>query len=82
MKSMGLNVVDEILQALVDDFPDDDAIRAQVREHREKTEGTAADIFRYAAQFLPDGPPPDDREVNPYAISLDPDRWEADGLLR
>lgn len=80
MKAMGVNIVEEILEALVREFPDDDSIRAELRGHLEKTEGTAADIFRYAAQFLPDGAPPEDRKINPYAISLDPERWEADGL--
>ena len=30
---------------------------------------------------LPDGAPDEDQKINPYAISLDPDRWEADGLF-
>ena len=37
--------------------------------------------FNRAAPALPDGAPDEDQKINPYAISLDPDRWEADGLF-
>ena len=37
--------------------------------------------FHRAAQALPDGAPDEDVTINPYAVSLDPDRWEADGLF-
>ena len=34
-----------------------------------------------AASALPDGAPDENQKINPYAISLDPERWEADGLM-
>jgi flavin-dependent dehydrogenase len=80
LKAQGINVVDQVLQSLINDFPDDDALRAELHEHLTKTEATAVDIFRYAARFLPDDAQPDDRPVNPYAVSLEPDKWESDGL--
>ena len=80
MKAVGGDVVDQVLQSLVKDFPDDDAIRAELREHLRKTEDTAVDIFRFAARSLPDGAPPDDQPINPYAVSLEPEEWESDGL--
>ena len=30
---------------------------------------------------MPGGAPDEDQKINPYAVSLDPDRWEADGLF-
>jgi flavin-dependent dehydrogenase len=42
-------------------------------------EVTAGEIFWMAVQSLPD--PPERRPIDPYAISMDPDRWEADGLF-
>ena len=37
--------------------------------------------FNRAAQNLGDAAPAEDQKINPYAVSLDPERWEADGLL-
>ena len=37
--------------------------------------------FYRAAQNLGDAAPGEDEKINPYAISLDPERWEADGLF-
>jgi len=37
-------------------------------------------MFHRAATALPE-PPPTDRPVNPYAVGLKPDKWEADGLF-
>ena len=37
--------------------------------------------FHKAALNLPDDGAGEDEKINPYAVSLDPDRWEADGLL-
>ena len=34
-----------------------------------------------AATNLGDAAPGEDVKINPYAVSLDPDRWEADGLF-
>lgn len=43
-------------------------------------EAMAVAIFNQAAKALPEGPPVD-RPINPYALSLDPQRWESDGLF-
>jgi hypothetical protein len=37
-------------------------------------------VFEKAARLLNGEPFDRKRPVNPYAVSLDPDRWEADGL--
>jgi hypothetical protein len=34
-----------------------------------------------ACRWLADGPPDPARRVNPYAVSLHPDRWDAEGLF-
>ena len=44
-------------------------------------EAFAVLAFHRAAQDLGDAAPGEDEKINPYAVSLDPDRWEADGLL-
>ena len=38
-------------------------------------------VFHRAARTLGDAAPDEDEKINPYAVSLDPDRWEADGLF-
>ena len=38
-------------------------------------------IFNKAAAALGNGAPGDDVKIDPYKVSLEPDRWEADGLL-
>ena len=37
--------------------------------------------FSPGGQNLGDAAPGEDEKINPYAVSLDPSRWEADGLL-
>ena len=37
-------------------------------------------MFHKAAKNLPD-PPDEDAAINPLAISLQPERWEEDGLF-
>jgi hypothetical protein len=44
-------------------------------------EGVAVVGFHRAARNLGDAAPYEDQKINPYAVSLDPDRWEAEGLL-
>jgi flavin-dependent dehydrogenase len=66
------------LPALVAEF-DDAALRDQLAVERRTMESIAVAIFHKAAADLPD-PPPADRPVNPYAVSLRPDSWEAEGL--
>jgi flavin-dependent dehydrogenase len=60
---------------------DDETVRARFAENAELLEAIAVVIFHKAASALPDGAPEADRKINPYAVSLDPSRWEADGLF-
>jgi flavin-dependent dehydrogenase len=68
------------LLGLVKEFPDDEALRQEIHQHVLNSEALAVAIFHRAAQALPE-PPPTDKPVNPYAVGLDPDTWEADGLF-
>ncbi len=58
----------------------DDELREELRSQQRNLEELAVEIFRRAATALPE-PPPEDATINAYAISLDPQRWESDGLL-
>ena len=60
---------------------DDDALAAQLAANADLMEAYAVLAFHKAALSLPDGAPGEDEKLNPYAVSLDPDRWEADGLF-
>ncbi len=58
---------------------------AKVKERLASTvalmEGFAVLAFHRAAQNLGDAAPSEDEKINPYAVSLDPDRWQSDGML-
>jgi flavin-dependent dehydrogenase len=60
---------------------DDDALAAQLAANADLMEAYAVLAFHKAAAALPDGAPGEDETINPYAVSLDPDRWEEDGLF-
>ena len=60
---------------------DDDALAAQLAANADLMEAYAVIAFHKAALSLPHDAPGEDEKINPYAVSLDPDRWEADGLL-
>lgn len=60
---------------------DSDALKAKIRENVDICEAIAVLYFDKAASLLPDAPARNDREINPYGISLQPERWEADGLF-
>jgi flavin-dependent dehydrogenase len=69
----------QISDELDDEFTDDE-LRAKATRDREALEAFAVVVFEKAARLL-DGHELDrKRPINPYAVSLDPDRWEADGL--
>jgi flavin-dependent dehydrogenase len=70
----------EGLFGLVKPFPNDDALRDELRTQVRNSEAMAVAIFHQAASALPDPPSPD-RPVNPYAVGLDSSRWEADDLF-
>ena len=60
---------------------DDATLKRKLADTAELMEGVAVVAFHRAATNLGDAAPGEDEKINPYAISLDPDRWEADGML-
>jgi len=58
---------------------DDDQLRAKLKRQARSAEAMAVAIFHKAASILPETPDPE-RPVNPYAVSLHPENWDADGL--
>jgi flavin-dependent dehydrogenase len=76
-----LRLLTDVLDTLVRDFRDDDALVREVRNQVRASEALAVSTFHNAASALPAAPPPD-RPINPYAVGLDPDTWEADGLYQ
>ena len=62
-------------------WQDDETLKQKVASTRELMEAYAVLAFHRAATALPDGAPGENEKINPYAVSLDPDRWEADGLF-
>jgi flavin-dependent dehydrogenase len=67
------------LLGLTKEYADDDALLAELRDELRNSEATAVAIFQHAVESLPDELPTD-KPINPYALSMDPSRWEADGL--
>jgi len=59
---------------------DDATLKSKLASTADLMEAMAVIVFHRAAQALPDAPG-EDEKINPYAISLDPDRWQADGML-
>jgi hypothetical protein len=60
---------------------DDERIKRRMKENAELLEAYAVLAFNRGAQNLGDAAPGEDEKINPYAVSLDPERWEADGLF-
>lgn len=58
----------------------DNELRAILKKNREWSEKVAVGLFLKAAQSLPDCH--EFEMVNPYALTLDPARWEPEGLYR
>jgi 2-polyprenyl-6-methoxyphenol hydroxylase-like FAD-dependent oxidoreductase len=59
---------------------DDETLKQMLASTADLMEGFAVIAFHRAAQNLGDAAPGEDEKINPYAVSLDPERWEADGL--
>jgi flavin-dependent dehydrogenase len=59
---------------------DSDAFSAQMLENIELLKAMATWLFHQAAKHLPEPPDPA-RAINPLAMSLDPARWEEEGLF-
>jgi hypothetical protein len=60
-------------------FANDDELREELRSQLSGTEFLAIEIFRRAASNLPEAPS-SDQPINPYAVGLDPAKWDADRL--
>jgi flavin-dependent dehydrogenase len=60
---------------------DNDGLKRRMKENADLLEAFAVLAFNRGAQNLGDAAPAEDEKINPYAVSLDPDRWEADGLF-
>ena len=60
---------------------DDETLKAKLASTADLMEAYAVLAFNRAATALGDAAPGEDQKINPYAVSLDPGRWEADGLL-
>jgi hypothetical protein len=60
---------------------DDEQLKARIAANADLLEAYAILAFSRAARNLGDAAPGDDQQINPGAISLDPSRWEADGLF-
>ena len=58
----------------------DEELLERARQKVKTIEALAVWIFHKAARSLPD-PPDESTPINPFSISLQPDRWEADGLF-
>lgn len=59
---------------------DDDELLERAHRKVETIKALAVWIFHKAARHLPD-PPDESVAINPLAISLQPEQWEADGLF-
>ena len=64
---------------LVGNF-DDATLSAKIAERAELLQAFAVVLFHKAAELLPNAPDADAR-INPAAISLDPGRWEQEGMF-
>jgi len=59
----------------------DAEMKAKVVEMVRLLEASAVVTFHHAAHLLPGQDVDPDARINPQAVSLRPDRWEADGLF-
>jgi flavin-dependent dehydrogenase len=60
---------------------DDETLKAKLRSNADLMEAYNVIAFHKAASALGNGAPDEDARINPYAVSLDPERWESDGLF-
>jgi len=60
---------------------DGETLKAKLAANADLMEAYAVLAFHRAAASLGDALPGEDEKINPYRVSLDPDRWEADGML-
>lgn len=78
-----MRCIHELHNSLDPDSPplDTEALKAAVRERLRLLEAIAVAYFHEAAPLVTDSPPDGEARINPYAVSLRPDQWEADGLF-
>ncbi len=60
---------------------DDETLLANSKLNQQFLEALAVILFHKAAQPLADARVDPERRIDPYAVSLDPSRWEQDGLF-
>lgn len=61
---------------------DDEELRARLRENNQILLALAVIIFHKAAsEVLPDHPIDENTAISPFAVGLEPERWEEDGLF-
>jgi flavin-dependent dehydrogenase len=60
---------------------DDETLKAKLASTADLMEAFAVLAFHRGAMALGDAAPGEDEKINPYAVSLDPGRWQADGLF-
>jgi hypothetical protein len=72
----------ELQSALASPVEDVERLKAMMESNIEFLKALAVLILHQAAKCLPDDKwPAEDAKINPTAISLEPDRWEPDGLF-
>lgn len=77
-----LRGVIELQDALASPLENVEELKAMFVSNIEFLKALAVLIFHQAAKSLPGDPaPPEAAKINPAAVSLEPDRWEQDGLL-
>jgi len=60
---------------------DDAALAKQITENLARMEAAVVALFHKGTTLLPDARVAEDQKINPYAVSLKPERWESDGLF-
>lgn len=60
---------------------EDEPLKEKIAANRRLMEGVAVIIFHKAAAALGADAPDPEARIDPYAISLEPERWEGDGLF-
>lgn len=60
---------------------DDATLKEKLASTADLMEAYAVLAFHRAASALPGGGPGEDAKINPYAVSLDPERWESEQLI-
>jgi flavin-dependent dehydrogenase len=75
-------LVGELQRSLETPVTDDDALTQILLDNAHKLRAFAVLVFGEALKVLPaDQRPADDARIRPEAMSLDPGRWEEDGLI-